>query len=213
MAGNTKLRGHGKGRIFVTFYSGETEETIGNYVVLLKSDDQKTFSEPIAVAYEEEHRCYDPCLWIDPLHRLWFTWAYAPEQAVYGVVCDNPDAELLQWSAVKRIGNDVMMNKPIVRNDGEWLFPIAVWAKNILAGDVKSSVETDRKAFVYLSNDAGDSFHRLGGVDAPQRSFDEHMVVELDENTLAMYIRTHYGIAVSYSYDGGNTWTEATDSG
>lgn len=106
-----------------------------------------------------------------------------------------------------------MMNKPIVRNDGEWLFPIAVWAKNILAGDVKSSVETDRKAFVYLSNDAGDSFHRLGGVDAPQRSFDEHMVVELDENTLAMYIRTHYGIAVSYSYDGGNTWTEATDSG
>lgn len=91
-----------------------------------------------------------------------------------------------------------MMNKPIVRNDGEWLFPIAVWAKNVLAGDVKSSVETDRKAFVYLSNDAGDSFHRLGGVDAPQRSFDEHMVVELDENTLAMYIRTHYGIAVSY---------------
>ena len=38
------------------------------------------------------------------LHRHWFTWAYAPEQAVYGVVCDNPDAELLQWSAVKRIG-------------------------------------------------------------------------------------------------------------
>lgn len=202
-----------RGRIFVTFYSGETAETLGNYAVLVKTDDQKTFSEPIAVAFEEGHRCYDPCLWIDPMGRLWFTWSCAPEQAVYGVVCDDPDADILRWSAVKRIGNDVMMNKPIVRKNGEWLFPIAVWAKNILAGGVKSSDETDRKAFVYLTSDVGDSFRRLGGVDASQRSFDEHMVVEPDENTLAMYIRTHYGIAVAYSYDGGNTWTDAKDSG
>ena len=201
------------GRIFVTFYSGVTEEAIGNYVVLIKSDDGKTFSEPIAAAFKEGHRCYDPCLWIDPLNRLWFTWACAPEQAVYGAVCENPDAEVLKWSEIKKIGNDVMMNNPIVRKNGEWLFPITVWAQNVWAGGVKSSADSDKKAFAYLSYDDGKSFHKLGGVDAPQRSYDEHMIIELNENELAMFIRTHYGIAVSYSYDGGSTWTEAKDSG
>ena len=28
-----------RGRIFVTFYSGETAETLGNYAVLVKTDD------------------------------------------------------------------------------------------------------------------------------------------------------------------------------
>ena len=66
-----------KGRIFLTFYSGGTRENYGNYVMLIKSDDDgKTFSEPIAVAYKDaDHRCYDPVLWIDPLGRLWFIWA------------------------------------------------------------------------------------------------------------------------------------------
>ena len=38
-----------------------------NYVELLKSDNGADFSEPIAVAYKEGYRCYDPCLWIDPI--------------------------------------------------------------------------------------------------------------------------------------------------
>lgn len=202
-----------KGRIFVTFYSGETEETTGNYVVLIMSDDGDNFSEPIAVAFDEGHRCYDPCLWIDPLKRLWFMWAYAPENAVYGVVCENPDAKVLKWSKVRKIGNDVMMNKPIVERNGEWLFPIAVWAQNISSGGIGCSQEADRRAFVYESCDDGKTFHRLGGVDADGRSFDEHMIVRLTDDKLAMYIRTHYGIAVSYSYDSGTTWTKAEDSG
>lgn len=81
-----------KGRIFLTFYSGGTKEEIGNYAVLIKSDSGSDFSEPIAAAYKEGHRCYDSCLWIDPYERLWFTWACAPEHAVYGAVCENPDA-------------------------------------------------------------------------------------------------------------------------
>lgn len=202
-----------KGRIFITFYSGETEETIGNYAVLIMSDDGKTFSEPIAAAFEKEHRCFDPCLWIDPLNRLWFTWAYAPENAVYGTVCENPDAPSLKWSGIRKIGNDVMMNKPIVRKNGEWLLPIAVWAKSVVTGGVCSSKDPDKKAFVYLSYDDGKTFHKLDGADAAERSFDEHMVIELNDSKLAMYIRTRYGIAVSYSYDGGRTWTEAKDSG
>ena len=201
------------GRIFLAFYSGGTNEEIGNYVVLIKSDDGKNFSEPVAAAFTIAHRCYDPSLWIDPLGRLWFCWAYAPEHAVYASVCDNPDGDELLWSKPRIIGNDVMMNKPVVLKNGEWLFPIAVWAKNITAGGVPSSSDPDRLAFAYRSIDDGRSFQRLGGVSAEGRSFDEHMLLERRDGSIAMYIRTFYGIAVAYSYDGGTTWTDAKDSG
>lgn len=204
------------GRIFLSFYSGGTEEGVGNYVLLCFSDDGVHFSEPIAAAFADqpEGRCFDPCLWIDPFGRLWFTWAQYPNHAVYGAVCEEPDAQTLEWSAVRKIGNDVMMNKPIVLRSGEWLLPIAVWDKKITPTScMTASADPDRRAFVYRSNDHGESFWRLGGTDAPERSFDEHMLLELSDGRLAMYIRTFYGIAVSYSYDGGNTWTAAVDSG
>lgn len=199
------------GRIFITFYSGGTSEEIGNFVVLLKAERGRAFSEPIAVAVKEGFRCYDPCLWIDPLNRLWFTWAIAPENAVYGVICDDPDADELRWSDVMKIGNDVMMNKPTVLRSGEWLFPIAVWDENLLPQF--RSKETDRRAFVYLSNDDGKSFSKIGGINAKNRSYDEHMILELNDGRLAMFIRTTYGIGVSYSYDGGRNWTESVNSG
>ena len=34
-----------KGRIFCSFYSGETDEELGNYCVLVKSDDGGKFTE------------------------------------------------------------------------------------------------------------------------------------------------------------------------
>lgn len=200
-----------KGRIFLTFYSGGTKEELGNYAVLIRSDNGGDFSEPIAAAFLEDHRCFDPCLWIDPLKRLWFTWSCSPDNAVYGAICDNPDAEVLKWSKVFKIGNDVMMNKPIVLKNGEWLFPVAVWAENVFVYK-KYSTDPDKKAFAYLSRDGGKSFCKLGGVDAPERAFDEHIILELDDNLLAMFIRTTYGIAVSYSYNNGRTWTDARDS-
>ena len=171
------------------------------------------FGEPIAVAYEEGSRCYDPCLWIDPLGRLWFIWAKAPGHAVYAVICDNPDADELSWSGERIIGNDVMMNKPTVLTTGEWLFPIAVWNYGIITGGFDSeNKDNDRKAFVYKTVDNGENFSKLGGADVEKRSFDEHMVLELSDGTLAMYVRTHYGIGVAYSHDRGKTWTSGKDS-
>ena len=85
------------GRIFSTFYSGGTKEEVDNFVVLLKSDDGVNFGEPIAVAFEKDYRCYDPCLWIDPLDRLWFVWSCAPNHTVYAVICENPDANEIKW--------------------------------------------------------------------------------------------------------------------
>lgn len=200
-----------KGRIFLTYYSGGIKEELGNFAVVVKSDDGVNFTEPIAAAFKEGCRCYDPCLWIDPLGRLWFFWAVALGHAEYAVVCDDPDADELKWSEVKYIGNDVMMNKPTVLTTGEWMLPIAVWKKGVFC--VANSTDSDRRAFVYKSVDNGESFERFGGTDVPRRNCDEHMILELKDGTLAMYVRTLYGIAVSYSYDGGKTWTEGVDSG
>ena len=208
------------GRMFLTYYSGGTKEEIGNFCILAKSDDGEHF-EDIAITYLDEYRCYDPCLWIDPLDRLWFTWGVAPDHAVWASVCCDPDADVLTWSEPKIIGNEVMMNKPTVLSTGEWLFPIAVCdlaqnaggANGVADASGKQSTQSDRLAFVYKSVDNGESFERLGGSNLPQRSYDEQMVLEKQDGSLAMYVRTKYGIGVSYSYDRGKTWTRGGDSG
>ncbi len=202
-----------KGRVFSTFYSGGTKEEVNNFAVLVCSEDGISFGEPIAAVFKEGYRCYDPCLWIDPLGRLWFIWACAPDHAVYAVICDDPDADELCWGEEIKLGVDVMMNKPTVLSTGEWLFPIAVWHKNVCTGGFTSNRDEDeQKAFVYRSTDCGKSFVRLGGTDVAQRSFDEHMILELKNGRLAMFVRTYYGIAVCYSDDGGQSWSEGEDS-
>ncbi|MBE6589279.1 MAG: helix-turn-helix domain-containing protein [Ruminococcaceae bacterium] len=203
------------GKIYLTFYSGTTSEGIGNYVLLLRSDDGAEFDDPVAVATEQgEYRCFDPCVWIDPLGRLWLLWARAPEHAVRAVICEDPDADELIFGEEFTVGHDVMMNKPTVLSGGEWIFPVAVWNNGIRV--LPSSYDPRREgygSFVYSTEDYGKTFVRLGGADVPDRTFDEHMVAELKDGTLMMYVRTRYGIGVSYSYDRGLHWSAGRDSG
>ena len=209
------------GRIFAVFYSGGTTEQFGNFAVLIRSvDGGESFSEPIAVAFKEEGRCYDAVLWIDPLGRLWFTWSYASlasESGVYGAICDDPDADELVFGDVFFIGKYVMMNKPTVLSTGEWLFSIAAWDPSLkfcgLPPEDHGFEKVDTGAFVYRCVDRNTKFEKLGGVVADKRNCDEHIVVERLDGSLWMLIRTAYGIASSYSYDGGKTWTPARDSG
>lgn len=203
-----------KGRIFVCFYSGGVKEQLGNYAVLIMSDDGVHFEDPVAVAWEgEEGRCYDPCLWMDPLGRLWFIWADL-EHGVCASICDNPHAEELVWGEEFVIGYDVMLNKPTVLSTGEWLFPVAVWnyGIRILPAQYDTRQE-ERGSFVYRTTDQGRTFEKLGAADVPQRSFDEHMILERGDGSLALYVRTSCGLGVSYSYDRGLTWTPGEHSG
>ncbi len=203
------------GRLFAAFYSGGIKEDYGNYCVLVVSDnDGQTWSEPVAAAYlGQSGRCYDPCLWIDPLSRLWFIWSVMPRHAVYASLCSAPDSDMLEWSDVFLIGHDTMLNKPVVLSSGDWLFPVAVWAADIRALPDLCSRQRKRLAFVYKTTDGGKTFTRLGGVDMPKRCFDEHMILEKRDGTLKMYVRTFYGIGESASYDGGLSWTKGKDSG
>lgn len=203
-----------KGRIFSTFYSGGIKEELDNYVMLVMSENGVDFTEPIAVAYKENHRCFDPCVWIDPIGRLWFTWSMIPDHGTYAVICDNPDSDKLEWSDVIFIGHDVMMNKPTVLSTGEWLFPLAVWKDGIrVLSSEYDTKEYERGSFVYKTIDNGKTFEKLGSSDVENRSFDEHMVLELRDGRLAMFVRTFYGIGVSYSFDNGKTWSIGQDSG
>ena len=202
-----------KGRLFAIFYSGGDREDVGNYSLLVKSDDGgEHWSEPIAVAFEgPDARAYDPCLWVDPRGRLWLFHGVMPNHREVAWICDDPDAETLSWRAFGTVGYDVMMNKPIVTSSGAWLLPIAVWRDGV---KVKfESASTPKLSFVYESTDEGKSFHRLGGTDVPRRSFDEHMLLERRDGSLLMLVRTNYGIGKSESFDGGNTWTAGEDSG
>lgn len=201
------------GRIFSTFYSGGSDEEFGNYVVLLKSDDGINFSEPIAAVYKENTRCFDECIWIDPKGRLWLIWSVMPNNAVYGVICDNPDADELEWGDEFLIGYDVMLNKPIVLSTGEWLFPISVWGERVWTWmPERRTSQTELGAFAYRTTDEGKTFKKLGGVINPDHSYDEHMMIELKDYRIMMLTRTMHGIGLSYSYDRGETWTAPEDS-
>ncbi|MGN1048284.1 MAG: exo-alpha-sialidase, partial [Eubacteriales bacterium] len=178
------------------------------------ADRGEGFGEPIAVAFEEAHRCYDSCLWIDPIGRLWFAWSYAPEHAVYAAICNDPDANEIIWSKERIIGKDVMLNKPTVLSTGEWLFPMAVWNYGVRAIESKyDTADNDKGSFVYKTIDNGLTFEKFGKAEVKDRSYDEHMILEFKDGSLGMFVRTKYGIGVSYSYDKGKSWTEGRDSG
>ena len=218
------------GRLFSTFYSGIATENLGNYCVLLQSDDDgATWSEPVAVAYDGEmSRCFDPVLWVDPLGRMWFTWATGHRYGLYGVICEDPDADTLVWSEEFYIGDGVMMNKPTVLSSGEWLFPVAIWnywyteaTVNRIKqyGDLYLDEYMKNQAHrsgpgVYKSTDCGRTFREAGIVSCIQsRSHDEHMIYERSDGVLVLLSRTKYGIARSFSYDKGESFTVAENSG
>ena len=209
------------GRIFVNFYSGQDAEVGGNIMILCISDDQgKTFRSCAAVVEHPDPSCriYDPNLWIDPLGRLWMTYAQARgfndgRSGVWAAICEQPDADVPQWSAPRRIANGIMMNKPLVTSRNEWLFPCAIWRDDSgSAPTERHGLENEQFSNVYASIDEGRTITLRGHADVPARSFDEHMLVEKRDGTLWMLVRTFDGIGESFSSDGGRTWSPGQKS-
>lgn len=209
------------GRIFVNFYSGQDAEVGGNIMVLCTSDDHgQTFKSCTTVVEHPDPECriYDPNLWIDPLGRLWMSYSQSRgfndgRIGVWVSICDNPDSDTLKWSVPRRIANGIMMNKPTIISNGDWLFPCAIWC------DKSGSIPTERHGLeheqfsnIYASTNAGQDIVLRGHAEIPDRSFDEHMIVEKKDGTLWMLVRTFQGIGESFSTDGGYTWTPGRKS-
>ncbi len=212
----------GRGRLFACWYSGGKTEEPGNIIVVEKSDDDgRTWSDGFyTVAHDDgEVRCFDPALWIDPKGRLWLFWTqswmyYDNRDGVWAALCDDPDAENVVFGAPRRLMNGLMLNKPIVTKKEEWLFPAALWSRAFSRPwEDHPELRDEELANVYASLDEGETFERRGGVDMPERAFDEHCLVELNNGRLWMTVRTKYGIGQAFSSDGGRTWENIGPSG
>ena len=164
-------------------------------------------------------------LWTAPDGRLfWFFTMglghFDGRGGSWFTVCENPDDEVPVWSKPVRIWHGATLNKPTVLTNGTWMLPVALWPN----GEGKCRVEAEyprlaglcpeldpeRKAWYFASVDQGKTWQRRAGVVLPPdlRTFDEHMIVEREDGSLLMYLRTVQGMAWSESYDEGFTWKE-----
>ena len=211
------------GRLFAGWYTGGLfEPCIRNFNVLVKSDDGgESWSKPILAVYPDKDRLLrniDIQLWVDPANRLWVAWTHSPYHAgdkpatirtpfdwnayhkeftgVEALVCNDPDAETLEWEEPREICFGFLRCKPIVMADGRYLFPAYDW------------VHKDRY-FLRVSSDAGQTFRDLPAARKfGPRTYDETMAYEY-RGRLRILTRTVSGcIAYSDSFDGGANWTD-----
>jgi hypothetical protein len=94
-----------------------------------------------------------------------------------------------------RLGDGIMLKKPTVLSDGDWLLTSSVW-------------KTDNSIKVYASTDQGKIFTLRGAAniaDPNTRGPDEPMIVERKDGSLWMLVRMQ-GLAETISTDRGKTW-------
>lgn len=202
------------GRLWALWYAGGTGEGGANYVVLATSgDDGKTWSGPkLVIDPKGPVRAYDPCLWHDPKGRLWLFWAQSYDlwdgrSGVWAVVTENSGGETPDWSAPRRLGDGIMMNKPTVLSNGDWLLPASIWER---ASKTEKTYRHDlydqSGANALVSKDQGKTWAFLGRALVPNRVFDEHSIIERRDGSLWVLVRAAYGIGESFSQDQGRTW-------
>ncbi len=208
------------GRLWATWYGGGPGEGPHNFVMLATSgDDGETWSGlKLVVDPPNLVRAFDPCLWVDPLGRMWLFWAQAVQlwdgrAGVWAIVTENPGEETPQWSEPRRLSDGIMMNKPLALSNGEWLLPAAIWSNKPSAPEEYVHGSADGSGSnVIASTDLGATWSYRGGVDIPERRCDEHMLVERRDGALWMLVRTTYGIGESFSHDQGRTWSQGRQS-
>ena len=197
---------------YVTDYRGGLGEDRHNHVLVATSADAGRTWSPVRLVIDPDGdgpvRAFDPCLWHDPLGRLWLFWAQGYEghtdrrSGVWAMTTMQSSADDPLWSEPVRICDGIMMNKPTVLSSGEWLLPVARWKREGSAG-------------VHCSLDQGTAWSLRGQATVPQdtdRSCDEHIIVELKDGRLWMWVRTAYGIGQSVSDDQGATWSPVEPS-
>lgn len=210
------------GNRFAVWYGGGDGEGPENFLMVARCAPQLPGEWPIVLRVVHpgrEIRCFDAGLWLDPAGNLRLFWSQSRcrktgkdiSDGVNGVwqsVCTAPDAPVLSWSRPERICDGIMLNKPTVAANGDWLLPVSIWGEGIGGGHLPDSLSAYSGANLFVSEDAGRSFHRRGFVRVEEgRTFDEHLFVERRDGALLMLIRTLYGIAEAVSADGGRNWT------
>ena len=219
------------GRLWAVWYGGPWPgEDHNNFVSLATSGDGgKTWKEVLVVDPDGDGqlRPFDPQVWVSPDGKLRVFWTeavckqrYSPTgnyDLQYGANQGHSWTQVLKMATFSAedepseptqgrvIARGVMMGKPIVLDNGEWLLPVAHWW------------EAPSGCF-YVSADGGKTFQFRGGVTIPKdgRGVEEHYVVQKRNGDLVTYLRgkweskgekTHPWMSVSK--DRGKTWTPA----
>lgn len=216
------------GRIYCGWYSGGIGEPhMRNYNLLIYSDDQgKTWSKPLLVIPSSctlKIHALDIQLFIDPdgaLHVLWVQNNVLTEEeplpklaknqpgvsadgyhfydfkhSEWEVVCHNPDDYEPLFSEPRFLYNGFLRCKPTFLQNGDWL----CFAYDQL---------TDCYGY-YISHDSGKTFTHYYGAKKIDTFFDEGMAYQLDNGTIRMFARNHYGrLSECESKDNCITWSD-----
>lgn len=213
------------GRLFAGWYTGGMfEPCINNYNVLIKSDDNgESWSAPIMAIYSDYdamHRNIDIQLWVDDKNRLWVMWTHSPYYidskpaeiktslawnyhreftGVEALICKNPDAKVLVWEKPRVICGGFLRSKPIIRYNGDYVFPAYDW------------INADNYV-IRISKDCGETFEDCVAAKKPQNNvYDETMAYEINKQ-LCILARTNLGYYLeSHSDDDGKTWSNPTE--
>ena len=222
-----------KGRIYVGWYSGGTREPhMENYNLLVYSDDKgESWSEPLIVIESNKElfvHALDIQLWTDPdgrLHVYWVQNNTAPASdvppvcsdtqplmmvdgymfsdfthACWEIICDDPDAEEPVFSEPRYLDKGFLRCKPLVTESGKWL--------------CFNYDQVDPRYGYSISCDNGQSYEHRYGSEKLATCFDEAMAYTTREGSIRMLARTRLGeLAECYSYDEGNSFTDAKASG
>jgi hypothetical protein len=232
------------GRLWSTWYSGGQGESPLNYIVLVTSgDDGGTWSPPKLVIDPPGHvRACDSNVWLDPTGRLWLFWTqmhtlHDGRWGVWAIATEQPDEASPRWSSPRRLCDGIMLNKPTVLANGDWLFPVSLLTRKVMNNETRmlptflrrhlhklmteeqlQAMDHRHGAGVYASTDQGRSFHLRGRAVPPydQATHNEHMIVQRGDGTLWMLLRSSAGspgINQSTSADLGVTWSPVTYAG
>ena len=195
-----------RGRLWAIY--GRDVESTRDYQVLTNSDDDgRSWSDiKLLILPPQGVKAMAASIWIDPRGRMWVFWGQSFGQedgrfGVWAIVTEDPDAEDPQWSAPRRLGDGILLNKPTVLSNGDWLLPASVW-------------KADNSIRVYTSTDQGSTFQLRGTANVlpPEaRGPDEPMIVERRDRSLWMMVRRQ-GMAETFSHDGGKTWSAVEPS-
>ena len=213
------------GRLWATWIAGG--DSVKGFTVGSWSDDGgKTWTDTRFRVGTSEPEFYVGWTGIHMTHHIANIWA-APDGTLrllvyqcvgmfnqrgvtYEFVCRNPDDAEPVWEAPRLVTLGTIHNKPIVLRDGTWVYPVDCedyswwWLKTDVFPDMKDL----HVCGVFASTDRGQTWVRRGGTrPETERHFTEHSIVERDDGTLHMLMRTGQGPMESVSADGGRTWS------
>lgn len=229
------------GRIWIATVGGGSDAN--GFVLLSYSDNRgKSWTEAAGVvdphdtSLAEKRSAMSPVLWSAPSGELWLFYSvsmgyFDGRGSLWASVCKDPSGENPVWGEPSYLGYGVCSAKPLVLNNGRWVFPAALWGRDMMDYNIESyskpagegrklhspykeayhELDPERGAGVYISNDKGLSWAPYLGVAIPEKvkaRYNDPSLIVRNDGQLMMFSRS-CGTAWCYasvSKDWGKSW-------